>query len=95
MKSILCGREELTLLGREPLSWLGREDSNLRSGSQSPAPYHLATPHHVPIIKEKAAAGFGDYLFGCLGDLLLRDEFRFFNGRRDFRPFFLAALKLL
>jgi len=55
----------------------------------------LATPHHVPIIKEKAAAGFGDYLFGCLGDLLLRDEFRFFNGRRDFRPFFLAALKLL
>src|SRR3972149_3643000 len=24
--------------------WLGRKDSNLRSGVQSPAPYHLATP---------------------------------------------------
>ena len=29
-------------------SWLGREDSNLRIRIQSPAPYRLATPHHVP-----------------------------------------------
>ena len=29
------------------VGWLGRKDSNLRSGVQSPAPYHLATPQRA------------------------------------------------
>src|SRR5512134_1371095 len=50
-----------TRLHRLP-RWLGRKDSNLRSGVQSPAPYHLATPQRLRPGQEAsvgAAAGGG------------------------------------